>query len=58
MSDLPVSPTTKREHEEYLQTCYEWMEAVEDSGPFDEWGKQIAWRMDRHAAEHARGERR
>jgi len=55
MSDLPVSPTTKRDHKECLQTCYEWMEAVEDSEPFDEWARLIARRMDRRAVEHVGG---
>jgi len=58
MSVLPISPTTERDHEECLQTCYEWMEAVEDSEPFDEWARLIARRMDRRAAEHAGGGRR
>lgn len=48
MTDLPVSPTGKRDHEEYLEVCWAWERECDDPGPFDDWAEQIARRMDRN----------
>ena len=50
MSDLPVSPRSKSDYQDYLQVCHEWSEHLEDPGPFDEWGDQLARRMDMETA--------
>lgn len=57
-SDLPVSPTTKRDHQEYLAVCRAWEGACEDATPFDEWGDQIARQMDQRERAAAAGDRR